>query len=323
MIQEKVNLRQSRDFGETFNASVRLLRQNFRVLFLSVISLAGPFVLAASIAGAYYQANVLQNTMSQMNEIGHGTFNPLQMLLSQFDYHYAIFMVAISIAQMVLMSTVYAVIVTYQEKGPGNFSVTDVAGCMGKNIANLIISYILITLITAVPIAILVGGIYVIGQDSAALAILLAILIILALLVILPPFLWQFSAIYLSVMQPNTTLVKGFARPFRIMSGNFWWTWVIVVCTTIAVALIGAIFTIPQASYQMVVMYGNSGDDIPMAYMIITTICTFLTTIVYSVMHLVFGVHYYSLVEKREGAGMIDMINEIGQAPNGNDNLHH
>jgi len=33
MNQEKINLRQVRDFGETFNASIKLVRQNFK-LFL-------------------------------------------------------------------------------------------------------------------------------------------------------------------------------------------------------------------------------------------------------------------------------------------------
>ena len=60
MNQEKVNLQQARDFTETFNASIKFIRQNFKLFFQCILLISGPFVLLSSIAGAFYQANALK-----------------------------------------------------------------------------------------------------------------------------------------------------------------------------------------------------------------------------------------------------------------------
>ena len=321
MIQEKINLRQSRDFGETFNTSVKFLRQNFKIIFLSVLCLAGPFILLSSVAGAFYQANVIQNALTPV-DFGSGA-NPWDVLTRQFGIWYFIFLISASISQVILTTTVYGVMINYQEKGPGNFTVGDVASRVGRNFVNIVAAYFFLMFATILVVALLVAIIFAIASAVPALGIILGIFMAIGILIVGPTVFWQLSAVYLSVMQPNENLARGIGKPFRVTSGNFWWTWVIVVCTTIAVGLMGMVFAIPQGAYQAVIMFAHKGEDVPTAFFIVSTVCVFFSSLLYSVMHLVFGVHYYSLVEKKEGTGIMDRINEIGNSGPVNENLQY
>jgi hypothetical protein len=320
MIQEKINLRQARDFGETFNTSIRLLRQNFKIIFLSVLFIAGPFILLASISGAYYQANAMRNVFSPL-DLQSG--NPMDFVWRQFGMWYFIFIVAVSIAHMVLTATVYSFIICYQEKGPGNVTLNDVGTRVGNSIGKILATYFLVMLLSVVGIAVLAGIVIGVAVASAGLAILLGFFIIIGLMIVGPPLVWQISTIYLAVMQPDIPLAKGLGKPFRVIRGSFWWTWVIVVCVSIAVGLMGLVFTLPQAGYQMVLMITSKGSEAPIGFLVVATICTFFATLLYSVMHIVFGVHYYSLAEKQDGQGMIERINEIGKPQSPDANLQY
>jgi hypothetical protein len=320
MIQEKINLRQSRDFGETFNASIRLIRQNFKVFFLSILFIAGPFVLLASIAGAFYQADAMHHAFSPYDL---QTTNPLDIVLRQLGLWYFVFIIAASLGQMILTVTVYAFMITYQEKGPGNFGVNDVASRFGKNIANMLLTYIVLLLLSVAVIGILAGIVIATAMASSVLAILVGFLLVLGLLVVGPNVVWIFSTIYLAVMQPDATWASGFSRPGKVMRDNFWWTWVIVACCTIAVGLMGLIFTLPQGGYQVMLMLTKGGEEAPIGFIIVATICTFCATLLYSIMHIVFGVHFYSLSEKKDGLGMMDRINEIGTTQQTNVNQQY
>src|SRR3972149_5114405 len=107
--QEKINFRQVRDFGETFNVTVKFFRQNFKLFFQSLIFIAGPFILISAIAGAFYQsnaANLFSFTRTGSSDI-----------FSQFGWTYFVFIIAAVIANIMLLGTVFGFMINYLEKG--------------------------------------------------------------------------------------------------------------------------------------------------------------------------------------------------------------
>ena len=314
MNQEKINLQQARDFGETFSVSVKLIRQNFKIFFQCLILLAGPFILMSSVAGAFYQSGALSFTTSGMS-------NPMD-ILQQFGWTYLIFIIATIIANLVMLGTVYSFMITYQEKGPGNFTVNDVGQKLIQSIGNILLIFIAIFFISVIVIAIVVGIVMAIGIAVPALGILLGLLILIGLLLVGPPIFWQFSVVYLVNMKEDKTVSESFGKTRQVMKDNFWWTWVIVVCGSIAIGIMGFVFALPQAIYQMVLMFsamGGQGDsEVSIPFMIVATICTFCATLIQSMIHILNGIHYYSLDEQKHGQGLIERINEIGNTQNGN-----
>ena len=322
MNQEKINLRQVRDFGETFNASIKLVRQNFRLFFQSLLFIAGPFLLMSSIAGAFYQANALVASARMQEAILANSFtNPMDAVLNQFGWPYLIFILASILSNLALVGTVFSFILTYAEKGPGQFTVSDVGNKLIQNIGGIIAIFLGLLFITIIALAILVGLGFALGSVSPALIVLFALGLFVGMLILFPPLIWQLSVIYLVRMDEGLGLILAFGKTRRVMQGSFWWTWVIVFCSSFGIGIAGIVFSLPQIAYQMVLTFSNigSGDtEVSIPFIIVATICTFCTTLLYGFLYIINGVHYFSLAEKKDGKGMMERINEIGNTPNTN-----
>lgn len=313
MNQEKINFRQVRDFGETFNVTVKFLRQNFKLFFQSLIFIAGPFILISAIAGAFYQSSAIE--ISTLGRVSSG--NPL----AQYGWSFLIFMLSAIVSGIILIGTTFSFMINYMEKGPNGFSVNDVATKLLQNSGKILSVFFVLTLLSLLIIAVLVG--IVIGLTTAVpvLGILFALAFIFGMLILFPPLMWQLSVVYLVKMQEDKGVFESFGRTREVMRGNFWWTWVIVVCSAIAIGIVGFVFTLPQIIYQMILLLShikNGGGETPLAFLIIATICTFCSTILYSALYVINAFHYYSLAEAKDGVGLMERINEIGNTPQNN-----
>src|ERR1700746_439875 len=184
MNQEKINLQVSRDFGETFNASIKIMRQNFKMFFQCIIFIAGPFILLSSVAGAFYQSNVL-NVQSSLRMT-----DPTDVL-KQFGLTYLLFIIATIISNLAIMATVFSFLINYQEKGPKNFTVSDVARKARQSIGSIIAIFLIVFLLGIAIFSLLGVLIFIIASVVPVLGILFAVLAVLGLLAVCPPILWQ------------------------------------------------------------------------------------------------------------------------------------
>lgn len=313
MNQEKINFRQARDFGETFNVTIKFLRQNFKLFFQSLIFIAGPFILISAIAGAFYQSSALE--ISTLGRFSGG--NPL----AQYGWSFLIFMLAAIVSGIVLIGTTFSFMINYMEKGPNGFTVNDVANKLIKNSGNILSVFFVLTLLAILIMAVVAGIIIGLTTAVPVLGILFALAFIFGMLILFPPLMWQLSVVYLVKMQEDKGVFESFGRTREVMRGNFWWTWIIVVCSTIALGIIGFVFTLPQMVYQMILLFShikNGGGETPLAFLIVATICTFCSTILYSALYVINAFHYYSLAEAKDGVGLMERIDEIGNNPQNN-----
>lgn len=318
MDSEKISLLEARDFGETFNVSIKFLRQNFKLFFKSIIFIAGPFLLISSIAGAFYSSNAV-NMISVRNMM---VSNPLAL----YGWSFVLYILASVIANIILLATVFAFMLNYLEKGPNGFTVNEVAGTFIKNLGKIFVQFLVFTLIIILVIVVVVFVIAALSAIVPILGILLGIAFFFGILIIGPPIMWQLSAAYLVRMHEGGGVFDSFGRTRQVMKDNFWWTWVIVVCSFIAVIIIGSIFMLPQFIYQMVLMVSNmkgGTSETSISFLIVVAICTFFSSIIYSALHLIYGIHYFSLNEKKFGKGLMEKINEIGNTPDNNVNQYY
>ncbi len=308
--QEKINFRQVRDFGETFNVSVKFFRQNFKLFFQSLIFIAGPFVLISAIAGAFYQSSTL--SMFSMLKMGGSE------LFSQFGWTYLIFILATILANLMLLGTVFSFMINYFEKGPLGFTVNEVGQLVVKNIGKIMSVFFVLMLLTLVAIAIVIGLIVLLASISSVLGILFGIGLFFGLLILLPPLIWQLSVVYLVKMQEGKGVLDSIGRTRKVIRDNFWWTWVIMVCAVFAVGIISFVFALPQALYQFILIFSamkGGTQEVSTSFLIVATVCTFCSTLLYSCLYVISAFHYYSLVEQKDGIGLMERIDEIGNTP--------
>jgi hypothetical protein len=318
MNTEKINFKEVRDFGEVFNVSVKFIRQNFKPFFKSLIFIAGPLILIAAISGAFYQSTAVTMFSSK------GLMNNPDPF-AQFGLTYFLFIFASIFSQLALLGTTFAYMVAYNKFGPGNFKTTDVSAILFKNAGKIIGGFFLYMFLFIIAIILIVLFVAMFGAIHPAFGVLMGILLVIGSLIIAPPFMWQFSVFYLSSMQDNTSITSGMSKTRRVMKGDFWWTWVLVVCGAIAIGIIAFVFTVPQFIYQMILMIGNikeGSDEISIPFLIVATVCTICVQLTYSIYYIICGFHYYSLAEKKDGEGLLERIDEIGKPTNNNFEEH-
>jgi hypothetical protein len=309
---EKINFRQTRDFTEVFNVSIKFLRQNFKLFFKSIILVAGPFLLLSAIATGFYQSNAVGLTTIPRD--GAPDF------LSRFGWSFILLLVAGIFANLMLIGTSFAYMINYMEKGPGNFTVSDVGNTVFKNFGKLVLTLLgfFVILIPLILLFVLVA----LGFQGAGagLIVLLVFLMFVGMAILLPPLMWQWGAMYLVVMQEKIGVFAAFSRTYRVMKGKFWWTWLLMFCALLAIGFASLIFTVPQLIYQMVLIFGanKSGGETSVVFIVVVAVCTFFNTVVHSVLYIISGFHYYSLAEEKDGIGLMERIDEIGNTPDTN-----
>lgn len=315
MYQEKIRYNTSRDFGETFNVSIRFIRQNFKLFFQSLLLIAGPFIVLSAICYAYYQWDQMSVLLRGFTHIGsRSPFSFIQIN----NLSYILYVLSAAISNLVLMGVIYAFVLVYGERGPGNFTVGDVARRLRQSIGGMIGMFFLFNFLFIITVGLIAGTIYLLGNVSGALVVLAIFALIVAMLLVLPNFIWQYSMAYLVKMQDNDLMFDAFGRTREAMRGNYWWTWLIVVSAFIFVFIAAAAFGTPLVIFGFAIGALNIGRDSQLfgtVFFILTFMSSFFGSLLYSVVYIVSTFHFYSLVEKKEGTGLLERIDEIGQTP--------
>ncbi len=314
---EKINFRQTRDFGEIFNVTTKFIRQNFKAFFSSIALIAGPFILVSSIAGGIYQSSAMGLRTMAMTGNAYD-------ILQQYGILFIVYILFAILSGLVSTGTAFSFMLVYMEKGPGNFTTSDVRKMLVKKAGRIILAFFALFLVSLPFIAILVGiGVALVATKAFVLMGFFAFALLICFGIFLPNFIWIFSAVYLIAMQEDKPIFSCIGRAFQIMRGSYWWTWLVMFCAGIVVYLIAVIFSLPQIIYQMIATfshYSNLGEDSgsSVLFIVIATICAFLTTTVYSLLYVLCGFHYYSLAEQKDGIGLMERIDEIGNTPDAN-----
>jgi hypothetical protein len=305
--QEQIPLKAARDFGETFNASTKFIRQNFLSYLTCILLLAGPFILLYSISYAYY-SSVVEYKQSLVK--AGRLYN-----ISKFGWEYFLALFFQGISYLSMSCTTYAYMVVYNEKGRNNFSAGDVMRKMNAVLGKIFGAFFLfgfLSLIFVVAVGFIVAMLI---ETAPVIGVLLVLILIFAVLILAPNILWQLSTVFLVIISEEEIPLSAYGRTREVMKDNYWWTWLIVVCSSLMILFMSLLFMIPELVYAIVVNL-SSGDEpegASMLSVIIYTLCTFCASIIYSMNYVVGGFHYFSLSEKKDGDGLMQRINEIGK----------
>jgi hypothetical protein len=313
MQQQKIEFRKEREFTGVLGDSLKFLKQNFKPLFLSIILIIGPFILLSGLVHAYLQTLVMANAYSGRS--GFGMFNQAYFLTLGAVY-------LLTLINSVLMnSVVYNYMCLYNEKPAGEkIMVSEVASRVWSNLGRLIASMLALIVILLIIVVILV----LIGIGFASMGVfggvLLALALIFGALIYGPVLMYMISAGFFVVVRDGFFIFNAFGKVRRYLSGNFWWTWLILVVAAIALSVVQIVFNLPASIMTATEMFTRTREALngtessggtSITFIILFTIGTFLTTCSSSVLHLVCGFNFLSQEEKHEGQGLISRMEEI------------
>jgi hypothetical protein len=306
MDNEKIILNQSRDFGETFNVSIKFIRQNFKLLFTCIILLAGPFLLFHGVATTYYESVVIYK-----KELVHAgrLYN-----MNAYGIEYFVSLILGFVSYTAIMCTTYGYMVVYNQKGFGNFTVNDVRKKVGEHFGKIIATFFLFLILILIFGVVIGAGVILLWQASIVAGLLLSFVLAIGILILGPNFFWQISTSFLVIIYKTEQAFWAFGKTRSIMKDSYWWTWLLVVCASLIVYFIALMFALPAGIFAFIklVKPGSPEDGNSIIFLAVFLISSFCASLVYTIQYVFYGFHFFSLEEKKEGKGLMERINEIG-----------
>ncbi|UKJ08172.1 hypothetical protein [Solitalea lacus] len=290
-MQHKINLREERDFGQKINAVFTFLQQNFKPLFKSLLFIAGPVALLAGICMGIYQSRIM-NIASDSSLI-----SPTSPLREIFSPAY------ISGLVLILLSfvLVYLVVFSYLKEYLIDKNQEITTDLIWKNVKE--------KLFTSIITMIVVGIIIVIGCIVLVIpGIYLSVPLQLALIII---------------MIENAGISNSINRCFYLTSGKWWSTFGLIFIMLIIQSVLSLVFQIPSYVVMLSKLFhlGASSTDSVDIFMILGTIFSSVgSVLLYSLSALAIAFQYFNLVERKDGVGLLEEVEQIGKPHSVSDN---
>jgi len=280
MEQEKIELRKVRDFGEIINDTFIFFRQTWKPLLKSYVVICGFFVIAGIITAVMYQVKIKDAISSS------GSQDPTKLMAaSMFSLEYLFTLIFAFLSYTAVSLTTLSFIHLYKEKGNEAPDVEEVW------------TFVKFFFFRFLGSGLLIGILLMFGM----------------LLCIIPGiYLWPVVALIFPIMLiEGTSLGYAFNRCFKLIKGHWWTTFgsqviIMIILSAgsfvimVPLAIMGGVdaFISPFKSSMPMVILSAIVQNLNLVFLILPTISITLS--------------YYSLTEQKDGIGLMDRINSLG-----------
>jgi len=274
MNQTKIEFRKVRDFGALLGVTFDYIKQNIKLLFKSNLLIGSPFILLAGVFMGIYQSSI---------------FNfRVQPEIEQFAIPFLFSMFFMMLSYLVIIIVTYSHLILYKNSEAGNFDIDDVWQNVKRNFWMILFTGIGYSILSFIGfVFLIVPGIYL----SIALSI-----------------------IFIVRLEERLNFFEAVSRCIKIVSGNWWFTFGIIIVVGMIQGFLGFILYVPNYIVTIFLAFAgvdsNTGDLGRVLYIISSIIATF-GVLLYSISTIAIAFQYYNLVERKEAPGLVQQIEEI------------
>jgi hypothetical protein len=324
----KINFQQERDFSDKINVTFQFISENFKLLILSLLYLAGPLILLSGIFGGLLQVDVLNSSLLRKirpiipkdNEnLPAEVFGEILGRNTEFIFsaNYLLSMLFGFLSTIMVVTIVYSFVIEYQESDdPSKISPTMIWERVKTLYLTILSSFLSVSLVFFGILAVFGGFISMLasGMGSGIFVNLsLSLTVILACI----------TVVYLGIIfLLNTPIVtfeytgiwEAFGRANYLIQKKWWSTFGIFAIFFIINYFLSLLFSLPSIlvnTMGILKLKLEIGESISV---VVTTILATLGRIfLSSLTYLAITFQYFSLVERKEGNSLKSQISEIGQ----------
>ena len=311
-----IEFQRTRDFSNKLNATFTFVRQNFKSLFRSMLYIAGPPVLVASLLLSSFMGDFFKTI------IGAGRDpEALQnfFLTINFWIQLALMFVFMVVSYVAVIATTNNYMILYAEKRSNNIDVNDVWIRVRETLGMYFATTLLFGLLTIVVYVFMLIPVLMLGNISGFLIFFGVIFLVVGAFYLL---------IGASLVYPIRAFEKkGFfesiIRSFYLIRSKWWSTFGLLMILSLLVGIISYVFSIPASILQGVSMLHEvKPDSFNGPSGVIETIIFTLNSLAYITQLLLYLLpnvgltfQYFNLVEMKEAKGLMGQINTLGQTP--------
>jgi len=288
-MQETINLRKKREFGEVFNATIMFLKQEYKLLGKAFLYYVLPISLVIGILSSISQVSMLRSM----------SFGDSSNILANYGQNFGKYMVIYAlmiINQVVMLSLVYSYLKLYLEKGSGNFQIQDIFEMMKASFIKILLAMFLVFVIVVVGLALcVIPGIY-LGVSL--------------------------SVIFCIMMFEEKSIGEAFSRSFELTRIQWWWTFLILFVSTVIIALVVYILAVPATIFGFTIgmhqLQSPAGvsESMGMFFIIYSSVMAVINYVLYIIPLTVVAFQYFNLVEMKEMPSLIEKIDLMSNEGN-------
>jgi hypothetical protein len=283
-MKQPIELRRLRDFGQTINDSFTFLKENFKPLFRILFVICGLLILISTVSNVFAYLNTSSLFMHFDANSYESSSRPAAYLISMLVN---VFVLIITQSFIHLATLCY--ISVYLQKNNTTPTLAEVWGYFKYYFFRVLLAGILIFLLFVAGFVLcFIPGIY-----------------------LLPPLYLIIPVIVIE----NTSFNFAFNKSFRLIKNNWWMVFGVIFIMGLIIAVVGSIVGIPIS----VITLGNKflalkGFALPL--IIFFSALRSLLLLAYVLPSIGVCLCYFSLSEEKEGTGLLDRIEKLGQTNN-------
>ncbi len=304
MVKPKTELRKVRYFGDLISDALTFIKQEFKPLTKSYILIAGIAILLFAVLfgltlGKFYGGIFDTATKGGADVLSNYDNFSIPILVTMFIV--AIF----TSAAIMTVPNVYMKL--YMQKQNQSPAFNEVWEGTVKYIGKVLVFHVLFGLCLALVAGMLIAG------GMLVSPIVGAVLIALLLIPLIYIGICMTIASQVIIFEEETSFIKIWQRCFYLVKDNFWSSFLVYVLSSIIISFAsGAIGLITGALFggAMYLTTKEIGSSIGTLY----SIFYLFTYIFYVYFVITVSLNYFSLVEKKEGTGLLQRIQNIGSS---------
>ncbi len=276
-MEQKIEFRKVRDFGEIINDTFVFLKQLGKPLLKSIFMICGIIILAQGLTTILYKVKV-----------GNIVSNGVPAFSTIFGWEYIASVIIGLISYTIISLTTLSFIHVYKEKGNEAPTTEEVWTFVKFYMFRLTFITLLLSVIAVVGFVLcFIPGFY----------------------------LWPILSLIFPIMLiEGSSFGDAFSKSFKLIKGNWWPTFGVQVIMYFLFYAVVFILSIPSLIVGGVDIFLKPGATSSISTSLTTLLSVFgYIGLIFPTIGITFS--YYSLTEQKEGTGLLERINNLGTQP--------
>lgn len=306
----------TRDFSRKMNVTFEFIRQNIKPLGKSMLVIAGPPVLIASLIIATFIDELLGMSRAAATNASDPEVIETYFMSVTFWLQMVLMFVLFLVSSIMSIATINNYIILYEEKQSNNIEVSDVWARVRETFWMYFGTTLVFFLLAIVAYIVLIIPVVLLATISPAL-IFLGILVMLCALVYL---MIAVSMTYIVRAYEKKSFFDAVGRSIRLIKDKWWSTFGLIVILYLVMMTISYIFMIPWYVATITSALHSTSTDVLQQPDATWTSVVFFT--LYYLAQMILGAlpnvgiafQYFNLVEMKEAKGLMGKIDTLGQS---------
>lgn len=312
-----IELHKTRDFGNKMNVTFEFVKQNFKALTKSILFIAGPPILVASMLIGSFIGDFFN--LATLGTSGDPELLQQYFMSVNFWLQLVLIFVFFLVSGVTTIATINNYILLYSEKRSNKIEVNEVWERVRATFWMYLGTMFLFSLLAIVVYALMFLPVILLAAISPWLIFFGVIFLIVGFFYILV----GSSLVFIVRAYEKISFFGAIMRSFRLVQGKWWSTFGLITVLYLIVGTVAYLFLIPWYAITLTSTLHNLSastvQEPSSGYQLMTmfffTLYYLVQMILYSLPNVGIAFQYFNLVERKEARGLMDQIDSIGHTP--------